>query len=155
MTGKLCAVPRVSQADARPPGTAPPERGPRRGWRATAFTMLEVLVALSILAIALLAVHEGFISTLFVNASTRGLWKAMVYSNNELLRWDRLGQAAVSVDQGEFRPDEEMAGYAWRRDISDEEPLPGVRVRRIRLELTWSVAGRTQSYRAETYVEAK
>lgn len=123
--------------------------------RARGFTMLEVLVALAILAIALLAVHEGFTSTLFVNASTRGLWKAMVYANNELNRWDRLGQATISVDQGEFRPDEDMAGYAWRREISDQEPLPGVKVRRIRLELTWAVGGATQSYRAETYVEAK
>jgi hypothetical protein len=117
--------------------------------------MLEVLVALAVLAIALLAVHEGFTSTLFVNTSTRGLWKAMTYANNELLRWDRVGQASISLDQGEFPPDDPMTGYSWRREIGDVEPLPGVRVRRIRLELNWVVAGRTQTYVAETYVEAK
>jgi hypothetical protein len=115
--------------------------------------MLEVLVALAILSVALMAVHQGFTSTLFVNASTRGLWKAMVYANNELLRWERASHADISVNQGEFQPGDEMAGYAWRREISDEEPLPGVQVRRVRLELTWQVAGRAQSYRAETYVQ--
>jgi len=130
------------------PGTS------RRG-RGAGFTMLEVLIALAVLAIALLAIHEGFTSTLFVNASTRGLWKAMTYSNNELLRWDRLGQASISLDQGEFPADDPMAGYTWRREIGDVEPLPGVKVRRIRLELNWEVAGRKQTYVAETYVEAK
>ena len=96
-----------------------------------------------------------FSSTVFVNASTRGLWKAITYANNELLSWERRGRADVSVSQGEFPPGDEMAGYAWQREVSDREPLPGIRVRRVQLTLTWTVGGGTQSYRAETYVEPR
>ena len=131
-----------------------PERRPAPG-KATAFTLMEVLVALAVLSVALLAVHQGFSSTLFVNASTRGLWKAITYANNELLSWERRGRADVSVSQGEFPPGDEMAGYAWQREVSDREPLPGIRVRRVQLTLTWTVGGGTQSYRAETYVEPR
>ena len=73
-----------------------PERRLAPG-KATAFTLMEVLVALAVLSVALLAVHQGFSSTLFVNASTRGLWKAITYANNELLSWERRGRADVSV----------------------------------------------------------
>lgn len=131
-----------------------PDRRPAAG-KAPAFTLMEVLVALAVLAVALLAVHQGFSSTLFVNASTRGLWKAITYANNELLSWERRGRADVSVSQGEFPPGDEMAGYAWKREVTDREPLPGIKVRRVQLTLTWNVGAGTQSYRAETYVEPR
>jgi len=117
--------------------------------------MLEVLVALAILSVALLAVHQGFSSTLFVNSSTRGLWKAITYANNELLSWERRGRADVSVAQGEFPAGDEMAGYSWKREIANREPLPGIIVRRVQLTLTWTVGTGTQSYQAETYVDPR
>ena len=120
-----------------------------------AFTLLEVLVALAVLSVTLLAVHQGFSSTLYVNMATRGLWKAVSYSNNELLRWERLGRADVSLSQGQFPPGDEMAGYSWKREISDREPFPGIRVRRVRLTLTWTTGNATQSYQAETYVDPR
>jgi general secretion pathway protein I len=125
-------------------------RAPRH--RARAFTMLEVLVALAILAVSLLAIYQAFSSTLFVNASTRGLWKAMVYANNELMRWERMPTVDVSVDQGTFPPGDPMEGYSWRREVKDIEPLPGIRVRKVELQVSWQLGTGTQSYRTQIYV---
>lgn len=123
----------------------------RRGARA--FTLLEVLVAMAVLAIALVALYQAFISTARVNAATQGLWKAMVYSNNELARLERSPPLPVSVDQGDFPAGDPMAGYAWRREVTDESPFPGVTVRKVLLVLTWKVGGVTQSYRSVLYVQ--
>ena len=43
----------------------------------SAFSVLEVLIALSILSITLMAVYQSFASSLFVLQSTKTLWKAM------------------------------------------------------------------------------
>ena len=136
--------------DARPRGVRP---GARPGRRLRAFTLLEVLVAMAVLAIALVTLYEGFISTVRINTTTRGLWKAMLYANNELARIERSPPLPVSIQQGDFPPTDPMAGYSWRREVADEQPFPNVTVRKVLLELTWQVAGTPQSYRAQLYVQ--
>ena len=123
---------------------------PRRG-----FTLLEVLVALAILSIMLVTLYEGFSSTVNINAATRDLWRAIVYVNNELARIERGPSPAVSVQQGEFAPDDPMAGFAWQRQVADEQPFPGVRVRSVTLMLTWETGGAPQSYQSQIYVPAR
>ena len=118
-------------------------------------TLLEVLAALAILSIALVTIHQAFSSTVNINLVTEGLWKAMMYTHNELARWERHPSPAVSITQGDFPSDHPMSGYAWLREIRDEEPLPGVKVRKVSLELTWEAAGRKQAYRSEIYVQPK
>ena len=122
--------------------------------RPRAFTLLEVLVAMAVLAVALVALYESFVSTVQINTATRGLWKAMVYSNNELARVERTPAPPVAIQQGDFPPDDPMAGYSWRREVTDEHPLPGVTVRKVLLELSWSVGGVHQFYRSQIYVQA-
>ncbi|HUJ77310.1 MAG TPA: prepilin-type N-terminal cleavage/methylation domain-containing protein [bacterium] len=124
----------------------------RRRPRPAGFTLLEVLVALAVLSITLLALYQAYSTTLYIQASTRGLWKAMVYANNELAHWERMPQVDVSVAQGDFPLDGPMAGYSWRREISDEEPLPGVRVRKVALQLSWHLGASTQKFQAEIFV---
>jgi hypothetical protein len=75
-----------------------------------------------------------------------------MYSNNELAHWERMQQVDVSVSQGEFPPDSPMAGYSWRREISDDEPLPGIKVRKVALDLQWMTGKALQSYHAEILV---
>jgi prepilin-type N-terminal cleavage/methylation domain-containing protein len=148
------AAPRSCAPQPERRGGPRPARGaPRRGRRLRAFALLEVLVAMAVLAIALVTLYEGFISTVRINTTTRGLWKAMVYANNELARIERSPPLPVSIEQGEFPPTDPMAGYSWRREVADEQPFPGVTVRKVLLELTWQVAGAAQSYRAQIYVQ--
>jgi prepilin-type N-terminal cleavage/methylation domain-containing protein len=121
--------------------------------RAAGFTLLEVLIALAVLSVCLLAIYQGYSTVLAISASTRKLWKAMEYSHNELARWERMYPAPeVSVNQGNFPPDDPMAGYSWKREITDLEPLPTVRVRRVRLDLFWTLGSAQQTYRSSLYV---
>jgi prepilin-type N-terminal cleavage/methylation domain-containing protein len=119
-----------------------------------AFTLLEVLIALAVLSVCLLAIYQGYSTTLAITTSTRKLWTAIVYANNELARWERMSPPPeVSLAQGTFPPGDALAGYSWRREITDLEPLPSVRLRRVQLELTWPVGVAQQVYRASLYVQ--
>ena len=123
-------------------------RRSRRG-----FTLLEVLVALAILSVVLMALQQSFSSNIFITSFTRGLWKAMVFARNETARWER--QPPEGSGDGEFREDHPLAGYRWRRRIELETPFPGIRVRRIELELTWNEGGSPRRYQTEIYVLPK
>ena len=134
----------------------PVARGRRAGRRArTGFTLLEVLVAMAVLSIALVAIYQAFAATVRINTATQGLWKAIIYVNNEMARIERGAVPSVALEQGAFDPKGPMAGYAWRREVVDEQPLPGITVRRILLEVTWDAAGAPQFYRSQIYAQTR
>ena len=77
----------------------------------------------------------------------------MAYTHNELQRWERMtAPPPLHVDQGAFREDDPMFGYSWRREVSDQTPLPGVTVRKVSLRLSWSEGKRSQFFESEVYV---
>lgn len=110
-------------------------------------------MAMAVLSIALVTLYQSFASTVQINTTTRGLWQAMQYVHSELARIERGPTPSVAIEQGEFPPDDPMAGYAWRREVMDEQPFPGVQVRKVLLEVTWDAAGVPQSYRSQIYVQ--
>ena len=118
------------------------------------FTVLEVLVAMSILVVTLIAIYQSFSTSLFILNSTQNLWRAITGSQNELLRWERSLSAPVSLAQGEIAEDENpLFGFTWEREIEDTEPLPGIIIRRVYYRLKWNEAGSEYSYDAELYVK--
>jgi len=122
----------------------------------SAFSVLEVLIALSILSITLMAVYQSFASSLFVLQSTKTLWKAMSETQKELLRWERSkNPPPVSVSQGNV--EEEMGFFdgRWKLDIEDKLPLPGIKVRRVNYEITWIDGEREYRYSSDLYVKSE
>ena len=116
--------------------------------------MLEVLVAMSILVVTLIAIYQSFSTSLFILTSTQNLWRAITGSQNELLRWERSLNAPVSLAQGEItEEDDPLFGFAWEREIEDTEPLPSIIIRRVYYRLKWNEAGSEYSYDAELYVK--
>ena len=118
------------------------------------FTLLEVLVAITVLSIVLIGVYQGLSNNLTINHLTQGLWQAILFTNNELAQTERNPVGSVSISQGEYPADHPLAGYEWKRKVSKEEPFPGVEVRKVSFELSWETAGRKQHYRSQTYVPA-
>ena len=119
--------------------------------RRLGFTVLEVLIALSILTLSLTAIYQTYGTALFSLTTTDTLWRVMSHIQNRLLFHERSKvPPPVSVFQGEFQSDHELAGYQWLQLVEDVEPLPGVITRRVRYRLTWEKSGRERSFPART-----
>ena len=122
----------------------------------SAFSVLEVLIALSILSITLMAVYQSFASSIFVLQSTKILWKVMSETQKELLRWERSKTSPpVSVSQGSVEEDLGFLDGRWKLDIEDNLPLPGIKVRRINYEITWMEGEREYRYSSDLYVKTE
>ena len=118
------------------------------------FTMLEVLVSLSILVLTLMALYQSFSTSIFVLSSTTNLWKAMSHAQNELLKTERATKAPpVSLSQGEFELEHAMSGFIWKKNIIDTIPLPGIMVRQVNYQLLWNEGKNTYTYDADIYVK--
>ena len=122
--------------------------------RKKGFTVLEVLVSLSILVLTLMALYQSFSTSIFVLSSTTNLWKAMSHTQNQLLKSERSNSAPpVSLSQGEFELEHVMNGFAWKKQVRDTTPLPGIIVRQVNYQLLWNEAKNTYTYDADIYVK--
>ena len=116
------------------------------------FTLMEILVALTVLSLTLMSIYQSFANTVFIQEATRGLWKAMVFTDSELAKLERGPTLQVEVRQGEYPDSHPMSGFRWLRDVADEEPFPGVRVRKVIFQFFWVTAIGRQTYRSQTHV---
>ena len=130
-----------------------PSQGCLKGLRGRpGFTLMEILVALTVLSLTLMSIYQSFANTVFIQQATQGLWKAMVFTDGELARLERGPALQVEVRQGEYPESHPMSGFRWLREVADEEPFPGVRVRKVIFKLSWATATGRNTYRSQTYV---
>ena len=91
------------------------------------FTVLEVLISLSILVLTLMVLYQSFSTSIFILSSTNNLWKAISFAQNELLKSERATVSPpVSISQGEFESESGMSGFRWNKFVKDTKPFPGV-----------------------------
>ena len=120
------------------------------------FTILEVLISISILLITLMALYQSFSTSIFILSSTNNLWKATSFAQNELLKTERATVSPpVSINQGEFEPESEMSGFRWKKFVRDTIPFPGIQIRQINYQLLWNEGKHVYTYDADIYVKPK
>ena len=120
------------------------------------FTILEVLISISILFITLMALYQSFSTSIFILSSTKNLWKAISFAQNELLKSERATVSpSVSINKGEFGSESEMSGFRWKKFVRDTKPFPGIEIRRINYQLLWYEGKHVYTYDADIYVKPK
>ena len=120
------------------------------------FTILEVLVSLSILVITLMALYNSFSTSIFILSRTTNLWKAMSYAQNELLKYERATiPPVIQLVQGEFESQHPMYGFSWGKRVRDTRPLPDILIRQVNYQLSWNEGKNKFSYDADIYINPK
>ena len=128
----------------------------KRPFQKKGFTILEVLISLSILLISLMALFQSFSTSIFILSSTKNLWKAISFAQNELMKSERATVSpSVSINQGEFESESEMSGFRWKKFVRDTKPFPGIEIRQINYQLLWYEGKHVYTYDADIYVKPK
>ncbi len=128
----------------------------------TGFTLLEVLLAIALLAIALPVLLGLRNFDLDLQDRASDLTVATLLAQEKLLEVELLGQYAIGETVGEFRQvplgaqpvthtTPRAVGYRWKQTIA---PTPLELIREIRIKVTWPRAGREESLEVSTYVFA-
>lgn len=83
------------------------------------FTLLEVLVCLSIISIVLVAVYRTHSQTLIMNRSTQFYTTAPLLAQRQLSEIELNTPANLTDDSGDYG--NEYPGYQWKISVSDNE----------------------------------
>ncbi|MFZ5861256.1 MAG: prepilin-type N-terminal cleavage/methylation domain-containing protein [Nitrospirota bacterium] len=99
------------------------------------FTLLEIMIALAIIAVAFVALLGLRNSDIVMHDRARAMIQATA------LAQQRLGDTVVGpfpeIGSSEGRFDDDHAGYAWRQDVA---ATPFDFVREVRVSVTWAPA---------------
>ena len=97
--------------------TSNPQPSVDRRLTASGFTLLEVMVAMAIMAIVLVSVYRMHAQTLTMNMAARFYTQAPMLAQSKLAQIEVDSSGITAADSGDFG--DKFPGYTWR--ISSEE----------------------------------
>jgi general secretion pathway protein I len=124
---------------------------PGRKRMGSGFTLLEVMVALAVLAIVLVSVYRMHSQTLTMNTAARFYTQAPLLAQKKMAEVTTTSSGIFSSDSGDFG--ENFAGYSWQVSAADvsSELLGEVADDFKRIEVTVAYLNNQFSYRLTTY----
>lgn len=119
------------------------------------FSLVEVMVAVAILAVALTAIYKLHASTISMTADARFHTIAPLLAKGKMAEIDMKPGDELSSDSGDFG--EEFPGYEWSVEVEDvdSELLESVadRLKRIEFELSYDEGAMTYGFITYRFVE--
>ena len=122
------------------------------------FTLLEVLVAFSLLAILLTVIIQSQGESIYFLEKTRKLATVQRVVTNELLKTERIYSGdLITNGEGTFPADHPLAGDRWEREVTQEEFMGIIPVMKITYRVIWHASSgkEDQSFEASILGEVK
>ena len=115
------------------------------------FTLLEILFAMSIISIALIAVFRLYAQTISVNHQLAFHTRAPFLAQQKISQLMTMPAAEMSADSGDFGDD--FPGYSWVVTIEDIalESLGSQIMKQINIQVSISESGQTYQLRSYRY----
>lgn len=111
------------------------------------FTLLEVMIAMTILAISLVAVYQSQSQSLSMASDSRFLTTASLLAQGRMAEIDAANPLQVANGKGDFG--ETFPDYKWEVEIGDVEEIP--LLKRIVLTVTNSRMTKRNTYHLTLY----
>jgi len=118
---------------------------------ASGFTLLEVMVAIAIMAIVLVSVYRMHSQTLTMNTAARFYTQAPMLAQGKLAQLEAAAAEIIAGDSGDFG--EKFPGYTWNISTAEvsSEALGEIAADLKRIDMTVSFNGDEYVYNVRTY----
>jgi general secretion pathway protein I len=128
------------------------QRAPRIQHPVSGFTLLEVLIAMAIMAIVLVSVYRLHSQTLSMTAASRFYTQAPMLAQSKMSQLEANPSDLIAGDSGDFG--EQFAGYSWRVSTEDvsSEVLGEAAGDLKRIDLTVALNENEYEYSVRTYL---
>jgi len=115
------------------------------------FTLLEVMIALSVMAIVLVSVYRMHSQSLTMNTAARFYTQAPILAQGKMAELEVLSSGAFPENSGDFG--EQFPGYSWKTSVADitSEILGEVAEDLKRVDITVSLNENQFVYGLRTY----
>lgn len=128
-----------------------------RPCRIKGFTLIEVLVALSITAISLVSLLHLLVTNINTMDSASCLSRASLIGNEKLAEVVAKGYPETGTESGDINYEDKNIKYFWQVHITDEQPEKIERLnlhglRKVNVRVAWSQGLREKQISMSTYV---
>jgi general secretion pathway protein I len=115
------------------------------------FTLLEVMIALAVMAIVLVSVYRMHSQSLTMNTAARFYTQAPILAQGKMAELEVLSSGAFPENSGDFG--EQFPGYSWKTSVADitSEILGEVAEDLKRVDITVSLNENQFVYSLRTY----